>query len=230
MFTEQSEALARRVQVLAALADPARLAVVDALVLGDRTPGHLAATLGIGTNLMAHHLHVLEDAGLVARSRSEADRRRSYVRLVPGALAGVLPGAPTTTAPRVVFVCTANSARSQLAAAAWRAASEVPAASGGTRPAERVHPGAVAAADRHGLRLEGSRPRQVADVLALGDLIVSVCDSADTELDRSGTHHVHWSVPDPVRRASDAAFDAAYAAVTERVEHVAPTVHLPRRP
>jgi len=217
----------RRVRVLSALADAARLVVVDALVLGDRAPGELAATLGIGSNLLAHHLHVLEEAGVVVRSRSEADRRRGYVRLVPGALDGVLPGSAAVVAPRVVFVCTANSARSQLAAAVWGEASAVPVASGGTRPAERVHPGALAVARRHGLRLAGARPHRLTDVVVPGDLLVSVCDSADAELTRSGAAHVHWSIPDPVPRGTDAAFDAAYDAVAERIEHLAPTVHLP---
>jgi protein-tyrosine-phosphatase len=186
--------------------------------------------LRIGTNLMAHHLHVLEEAGVVVRSRSEADRRRGYVRLVAGSLDGVLPGAPAVAAPRVVFVCTANSARSQLAAAVWREASAVPTASGGTHPAERVHPGAVAAARRHGLRLVGARPHHLADVTSPGDLVVSVCDAADVELTRSGARHVHWSIPDPVPRGTPAAFDAALEAVAERVEHLAPTVHLPGSP
>lgn len=220
----------RRVRVLSALADPARLAVADALVLGDRSPGELAASLGIGTNLMAHHLHVLEEAGLIARSRSEADRRRGYVRLVPGALDGVLPGVREIVAPRVVFVCTANSARSQLAAAAWQRASAVPVTSGGTHPADRIHPGAVAAARRHGLRLAGARPHHLSEVISPGDLVVSVCDSADVELSRSGAGHLHWSVPDPVRLGTDAAFDAAHDAVAERVEHLAPAVHTPRSP
>jgi ArsR family transcriptional regulator, arsenate/arsenite/antimonite-responsive transcriptional repressor / arsenate reductase (thioredoxin) len=216
--------------VLSALADPARLALVDALALGDRAPGELAATLGVASNLLAHHLHVLEDAGLVVRSRSEADRRRSYVHLVPEALDGVLPGAHAVCAPRIVFVCTANSARSQLAEAVWREASDVPVASGGTHPAERVHPGAVAAARRHGLRLTGARPHHVDDVVAPGDLLVSVCDSADAELSRSGARHVHWSIPDPVTRGTDDAFDSALGAVTARVQHLAPTVQTLRSP
>jgi ArsR family transcriptional regulator, arsenate/arsenite/antimonite-responsive transcriptional repressor / arsenate reductase (thioredoxin) len=36
------------------------------------------------SNLLAHHLRVLEEAGLVTRHRSEGDKRRSYLRLVPG--------------------------------------------------------------------------------------------------------------------------------------------------
>lgn len=38
------------------------------------------------SNLLAHHLNVLTDAGLLVRSRSEADRRRTHLRLAPDAL------------------------------------------------------------------------------------------------------------------------------------------------
>src|SRR6266568_4416489 len=116
MASEWSDEVRRRAAVHAALAEPARLAVVDELLVGDRSPGELAEALGLPSNLVAHHLKVLAEAGVVARSRSEADRRRTYLRLVPEALAELVPAA-VLTAPRVIFVCTHNSARSQLAAA-----------------------------------------------------------------------------------------------------------------
>ncbi len=50
----------------AALADVARLAVVDELALGDRSPSELQTITGLPSNLLAHHLNVLEEAGLVA--------------------------------------------------------------------------------------------------------------------------------------------------------------------
>ena len=75
--------LAERARIHAALGDPARLAIVDTLVAGDAAPGELGAALDMPTNLVAHHLKVLEDAGLVVRTRSEGDRRRTYVRLCP---------------------------------------------------------------------------------------------------------------------------------------------------
>ena len=64
MNTERMS-LADRARIHAALGDPARLAVVDTLVAGDAAPGELAAVLDMPTNLVAHHLKVLEDAGLV---------------------------------------------------------------------------------------------------------------------------------------------------------------------
>src|SRR3954453_5197142 len=115
----EPSALHLRARIHAALSDPARLAIVDALTLGDASPGEIGHDLGLPTNLVAHHVKVLEDAGLIARSRSEGDRRRTYLRLQPDALATLAPP-PLPDANRVVFVCTHNSARSQLAAALWR--------------------------------------------------------------------------------------------------------------
>jgi len=220
-MTAEQVILERRAAVHAALGDPSRLAVVDALSLGDASPSELQAMLAVPSNLLAHHLKVLELAGVVERSRSEGDHRRTYLRLVPGSL-GTLVAQSSATAARVVFVCTHNSARSQLAAALWRRRSHVPASSAGTRPADRIHPGALSAARRHGLRVARVRPRYVAAVLARDDLVVTVCDTAHEEL--AGRARLHWSVPDPVRVGSDAAFDLAYAQLAERVARLAPVV------
>jgi protein-tyrosine-phosphatase len=120
----------------------------------------------------------------------------------------------------VLFVCTANSARSHLAAALWRRASAVPAVSAGTRPAARIHPGAVDAAMRHQLRLPRLRPRPVGDVLDAGDLVVTVCDLAHEELGSLAA--VHWSIPDPVPAGDPGSFDAALAELDGRVARLAP--------
>lgn len=222
--------VAHRARALAALADPVRLRVLDALVLGDTSPGDLSSQLGLTSNLLAHHLGVLEREGLVARHRSQADRRRSYVRLVPGALDDLLPGvtsaggavAPGSAASvtRVVFVCTANSARSQLAAALWAQHSPVPGISGGTHPAPTIAPGAVAAARRHDLKLTDSTPRLL-PTLTEDDYLVTVCDNAYEHLDPAALatpqRRLHWSVPDPVPAGTKQAFDDTYADLEGRV-------------
>lgn len=212
-----------RARVHAALGDPLRLAIVDRLALGDVSPGELAEALNVPTNLLAHHLSVLEQAGVVARDRSEGDRRRAYVRLLPGALTNT--AAPIVrSAPRLVFVCTQNSARSQLAAAAWARVSRVPVTSAGTQPARRVHPGAVAAARRHRLSLGRGRTSHVASVLRLDDLVVAVCDSAHEKLGSRAPSRLHWSVPDPVRVGTDDAFEHALRLIEERVARLAAAV------
>ena len=156
--------------------------MVDHLSYGDASASELQELLGgMSSNLLAHHLQVLDRSGLVTRHRSEADWRRSYLRLVPDALEDLLPHGVTRVS-RVVFVCTANSTRSQLAAALWALSSEVPAASAGTNPADRIAPGAVAAARRHGLKLAKIPPQQMADILTQGDYMVTICDDAHEEL------------------------------------------------
>jgi ArsR family transcriptional regulator, arsenate/arsenite/antimonite-responsive transcriptional repressor / arsenate reductase (thioredoxin) len=222
MNDEQISGLARRAAIHAALADAARLRITDTLLAGDANPSDLAAMLAMPSNLLAHHLHVLEQAGVITRRRSEGDRRRTYLQLVPDTLDSLAgPAAPAVrAAPRVLFVCTANSARSHLAAALWRRASTIPAASAGTHPAARIDPGAIAAAQRHRLPLPRLRPRHLSEVQHDGDLVVTVCDMAREEL--GGAAAVHWSVPDPVPAGGPASFDAALADLSHRVERLAP--------
>ena len=224
MKIEPALDLVGRAALHAALADPARLAITDGLLLGDASPSELAALLAMPSNLLAHHLRTLEQAGVITRHRSEGDRRRVYLRLVPGALDS-LAATPAAAVPRVLFVCTANSARSHLAAALWRRASRVPAVSAGTRPAERIDPGAIAAARRHRLPLPRLRPRHISAVEDEGDLVVTVCDLAREEL--GGQVAVHWSVPDPVPVGDPDSFDTAVADLKDRVGRLAPHLAAP---
>ncbi|MGY4644180.1 arsenate reductase/protein-tyrosine-phosphatase family protein [Cellulomonas sp. URHB0016] len=217
MDAEWKAGIARRAALHAMLGDPGRLAVVELLTLGDLSPSELAAELGMASNLVAHHIGVLVEHGFVSRRRSEGDRRRTYVRLVSDP--ADLPSGPSLRPHRVLFVCTANSARSHLAAAIWRRSHAVVAASAGTHPGPAVAPGAVAAAARHGVSLAGARPRLVDDVRRDGDLVVTVCDRAHEEL--AGAADLHWSVADPVRVGDDAAFDAAFDEIARRVDDLA---------
>jgi ArsR family transcriptional regulator, arsenate/arsenite/antimonite-responsive transcriptional repressor / arsenate reductase (thioredoxin) len=213
-----------RARVHAALGDPSRLAIVDRLVPGDLSPGELAEMVNLPTNLLAHHLKVLELAGVVQRVRSEGDRRRAYVRLIPHAVVAPLP-VDVRLAPRVVFVCTHNSARSQLAATAWAKASRVPVASAGTHPADRVHPAAVTLARRHRMPLRRVRTRHVDAVVRPDDLVVAVCDNAHEELGARAPDRLHWSVPDPVRIGTDDAFEHSFALIEDRIDRLAAAVH-----
>jgi protein-tyrosine-phosphatase len=184
----------------------------------------------MSSSLLAHHLGVLEREGIVARHRSQADRRRSYLHLVPGSLDDLLPGltgpnsadgaVSTASVTRVVFVCTANSARSQLAAALWAQNSPVPGVSGGTHPAPTIAAGAAAAARRHGLHLGDSTPRLV-PTLTEDDYLVTVCDNAYEDLAPAALaaprRRLHWSVPDPVPAGTEQAFEDAYVDLEGRV-------------
>jgi len=225
-MNDDTSSLLVRARIHAALGDPARLAIVDALTLGDASPGEIGHDLGMPTNLVAHHLKVLQDAGLIVRTRSEGDRRRTYLRLQPDVLAQLAPP-PLADAERVVFVCTHNSARSQLAAALWRERVGSPVASAGTKPAARVHPRAVKVAHRHGLALDPTRTANITDVVHDGDLVIAVCDNAHEDLTGGVRPRLHWSVPDPIRVDTDAAFEAAYTDLAGRIDRLAPAVAHP---
>ncbi len=212
------DSIARRAAIHAALGEPARLAIVDDLAASDRSPTELAARLSMPTNLLAHHLDVLEGVGLIERFVSAGDRRRRYVRLLRAPLTrlGVATAPP---AGQVLFVCSHNSARSQLAAALWAARTGGLATSAGTHPADRVHPGAVAAASRVGLDLGSAEPRTL-DADEHADLVVTVCDQAHEELDPEPGWW-HWSLPDPVEDGRAAAFDAVITELDDRIRAVA---------
>ncbi|MEJ2577889.1 MAG: helix-turn-helix domain-containing protein [Kineosporiaceae bacterium] len=218
------------------MGEPVRLAMVERLLATDASPGELGAEFGLATNVLAHHLKVLQAAGLIRRVRSEGDARRAYVQLCVDdpqvrsllAASGVAAPDGAGRARRVLFVCTANSARSQLAAAAWAQVSAVPAASAGTHPATRVHPRAVAAAHRHGLRIDPAATAGLAQVAAAGDLVVCVCDNAHEELTAEPATFavpvagsIHWAVPDPVPVDTDEAFEHTYADLAGRVQRLA---------
>lgn len=219
MNTERNHPIEARAAKHAALSDPTRLRLLDLLTLGDLSPTEIRIALGVPSNLVTHHLNVLESVGMVTRSTSEGDKRRSYVHLSSGAFGGLIPDA-AGSADRVVFVCSANSARSQLAAALWQRESRIPVASGGTHPAERIASGALAAAARHQLALPSAAPSLFEAVVGVGDLIITVCDNAHEEIGSRGG--LHWSIPDPVRVGTDAAFDAAYIELERRITDLAP--------
>lgn len=64
--------------VLAALADPTRRAVVERLLHGPATPGELAEDVPMTAQGLSRHLAVLEGAGLIFRTR-EGQRRPCHI-------------------------------------------------------------------------------------------------------------------------------------------------------
>ena len=206
--------IATRAAMHAALGEAARLAIVDELALSDRSPKEIGELLDIPSNLLAHHLTVLEEVGLIVRFVSAGDGRRKYVRLVREPLER-LEVRGTFPAGTVLFLCSHNSARSQLAAALWTARTRRPAESAGTHPALRVHRGAVAAARRASLSLGDAVPRLVGEIPD-GTQVVTVCDRAHEELDPDPSWW-HWSIPDPIEAGTSAAFDNVLADLDARI-------------
>lgn len=209
-----------RARVHAALGDRARLAMVDQLQLGDRTFQELALGAGLPGNAAAHHLDVLEAAGLIKRRVSEGDHRRRYISLRHDRLEGI--GGRGHAMPGVVlFVCTHNSARSQFAAAMWTAQTGRTAESAGTEPAKRVHPGAIRAAARFGIDLASASPKGYEAVIHEPDLVISVCDRAREVGSPFHAPTLHWSIPDPISHPTTSAFRTAFGELASRIERLA---------
>lgn len=216
-MTRYTSELLRRAAIHSALGEPARLAIVDELSVSDRSPRDLGLRLHIPSNLLAHHLETLEKIGLILRSTSSGDARRRYVRLDPTNLHIIGPHRVSTRKP-LLFLCTHNSARSQLAAAIWQARTGQPARSAGTQPSEHIHRQAISAAKRNRIDIRDIAPS------ALGKIprnvqVVTVCDLVHEEL-RAPLDWWHWSIPDPVPSGKPKAFDAVIAELEVRVNQV----------
>jgi protein-tyrosine-phosphatase len=214
------ERYADQVRVYGALADPHRLAIVDELRLSDRSPTEVGDSVRIDSNLLAHHLGILEAAGLIERVASQGDRRRRYIRLTSTAKQVTQPVAPMV-AGRIVFVCTENAARSQLAQGIWNQTQLVRAISAGTRPAKRLHPGTIRAASRRGIDLRNARPAPLPE-LGPDDLVITVCDRAHEELSpQIGFGHLHWSIPDPATDIDPRAYESSAEVLSHRIADAA---------
>ena len=212
--------LTQRAGVHAALGDEARLELVDLLLEGDLSVRELADALGMAGNLLAHHLNVLDDAGVIDRRQSEGDHRRRYVSLQRQALTGLkLMPQPASS---VVFVCNHNSARSQYAAKYWTMRTGRDAASAGAHPAAVVHPLAVRVAKERGVDLRAARPRGYDSLPKSPELLISVCDQAREADLPNAERHIHWSILDPVAAGRIGAFRSAFDDIEHRVDALTP--------
>lgn len=207
----------------------------------DRTVQELTAAVGEAQNLVSYHLRKLRDAGLVSSRRSSFDGRDAYYAvdltrfgdLLSSTAAALHPGllrAPSSAAPgtrtRVLFLCTGNSARSQIAEAIVRSRSggTVEVHSAGSHP-KPLHPNAVRLLRCDlGADLTLHEPKHL-DVFAGEDLdwVISLCDKVREVCPEfpGEPRTVHWSIPDPSAvtgtRESWAAFRSLAAELETRV-------------
>jgi protein-tyrosine-phosphatase len=77
------------------------------------------------------------------------------------------------------------------------------------------------------LTLEQAEPRDLDDILQPSDLIVSVCDAVNEKIARKPNPRLHWSIPDPARIGTDAAFAETFEEIRTRVVALAPHVNCP---
>lgn len=121
----------------------------------------------------------------------------------------------------VLFICTANSARSLMAEALLRqlGGAEVTVASAGTEP-DQPHPQALAALQAMHVTTEGLRSKSLADLEQQSyDYVISLCDKARQECsaDYQQQHFIAWDFPDPVQAQSPESFLSTAKQLSERI-------------
>ncbi len=101
--------------------------------------------------------------------------------------------------PEVLFVCTHNAGRSQMAAAllAHQAAGRVRVTSAGSQPADQLNPAVVQAMAEIGLDLSGELPKRLTtDKVRAADVVITMgCGDACPIY--PGKRYEDWDLPDP---------------------------------
>jgi protein-tyrosine-phosphatase/DNA-binding transcriptional ArsR family regulator len=213
-----------------------RWSILKALAGSDLRVQELVERLGKPQNLVSYHLQQLRKQGLVHEQHSAADARAVYYSLdlqrmqagyqasgqelhpalaepsgAEGEVTGELP------ALLVLFLCTHNSARSQMAEALLRHLSkgQVSAFSAGNQPAE-VHPMAQRVMGEMGIDMSGQTSKNLEVFLGQSfDAVITVCDKARESCPffPGNPQRIHWSFPDPAAAEGDA--EQSYRAFME---------------
>ena len=219
---------------------PIRWRLLCELARGDLPVRELTALVGERQSLVSYHLGLLRDADLVSVRRSSADGRDSYYSLrlercgVLLAQAGteLHPAFPPAAPPqpavattrsgrslRVLFLCTGNGARSQMAEALLDAQAHgtVEVVSAGSHP-KPVSPMAVRVMARRGIDIGDRRSKHHSEFAGQRfDLVVTLCDRVREVCPEFPGHPRlrHWSIPDP---SSEGAGKGAFAHVADELD------------
>lgn len=228
--------------ILKLLAHDLRWALLRALAVGDYRVQELVDMTGQPMNLISYHLKLLRAGTLVSARRSDADGRDVYYTLDldhlqtlysaagralhptlmdDSRLDGGVSSQASAARQRVLFVCTQNSARSQMAEALTRELSggHVAAFSAGSQPTA-IHAEAISTMAAQGIDMHGQRSKSFAEFSGQSfDLVITVCDHAREicPIFPGSGQRLHWSFPDPAAVQDAAQCTAAFAATAARL-------------
>jgi len=208
-------------EFLQLISEPLRWQLLQELARSDRRVNELTTLAAKPQNLVSYHLREMRKAGLVSPRQSSADGRDTYYRLDlvrcrrllaatasalhPGLPLGALPLAARPTSrgsrPRVLFVCTGNSARSQIAEALLVARSDhtVEARSAGSHP-KALHPNAVRVLAERGIDISDHSTKHLRRFARSHfDHVITLCDKVREICPEFPDHPrvAHWSMADP---------------------------------
>jgi ArsR family transcriptional regulator, arsenate/arsenite/antimonite-responsive transcriptional repressor / arsenate reductase (thioredoxin) len=199
---------------------PLRWQLLTELARSDRRVRELTSSVGEPQSLVSYHLGRLRSAGIVSTQRSSHDGRDSYYilnlercgeLLVQGG-AALHPGlrfVPSSAeagrnrrrAPRVLFLCTGNSARSQIAEALLQELSghRMDGFSAGSSP-KPLHANAVRLLRERRIEWSDRRPKHLRTFSRRRfDYVITLCDRVREVCPEfpGGPVAIHWSIPDP---------------------------------
>lgn len=208
-----THALALPPGFLKLLAHDLRWQIVQLLLGGDYRVQELVQQVGEPMNLVSYHLKHLREQDVVLARRSDADGRDVYYTLNREHLHSLYREAGealslTEEMPReaelahpakILFLCTGNSARSQIAEGLLRHLSkgQVEVFSAGSQP-NKIHPLAIQAMNAFGIALEGQSSKHYDQFLHQEfDYVITVCDKIREVCPYFEGEHIHWSIPHP---------------------------------
>jgi len=200
---------------------PLRWRLLSELARSDRRVGELCELAGQRQSLVSYHLRQLREGGVVSARRSLADGRDTYYvlelarcrELLVSAAGSLHPGLVAAGAhpdpshgsarARVLFLCTGNSARSQMAEALTERLSEgrLRAVSAGSDP-KPLHPSAVRVMRERGIDIASHRSKHLGEFTGRRfDYVVTLCDRVREVCPefQGSPQAIHWSVRDPAR-------------------------------
>ena len=201
------------------LANEVRWQLVSVLTHSDYRVQELVRLLNQPQNLVSYHLKLLRDSQVVHERRSTADARDIYYSLdldrlrvlysaagealhpILGNTEGAFPDGIMQRTVKVLFLCTENSARSQMAEGLLQHIGNphIEGFSAGTAPAP-IHPNAIKALAAVGIDISQQRSKSIIEFQSQPfDYVITVCDRAREHCPAlgEGTRLIHWSLPDP---------------------------------
>jgi ArsR family transcriptional regulator, arsenate/arsenite/antimonite-responsive transcriptional repressor / arsenate reductase (thioredoxin) len=226
---------------------PLRWRMLVELTGSDRQVGELTRVLGQPQALVSYHLARLRDGGVVSSRKSAFDGRSVYYRvhldrcgeLLAATGAALHPGLqssglPTSSRPvasrrhrvKVLFACTGNGTRSQIAEALLRdkAGDTVEVVSAGSHP-KPIHPNAIKVLAEMGMDIASARSKPIAEFSGHHfDYVITLCDKVREICPKfpGRGQKMHWSIEDPslvsgTLRATMPAFRALAADLASRI-------------
>jgi protein-tyrosine-phosphatase/predicted transcriptional regulator len=235
--------------VIGLLVNPLRWQLLQALVSSDRTVRELTELLDEPQNLVSYHLRQLHDGGLVLRHRSAHDGRDVYYAIdlarcgveLEASVRALHPGLWPATSDvrhgrtrreRILYLCTGNSARSQIAEAltVHLSGGAVNAASAGSQP-KPLHPNAVRVLRDRGIDISTNRSKHLDRFRTQRlDRVITLCDRVREVCPEFSSHptRAHWSIQDPALEGSTdretyPAFERTTAELETRITHLLAT-------